>query len=107
GIVTFISASSFLEGAAFVGLRETLRRQCDEVWIIDLGGEGRGTRRDENVFAIQTPVAITLAVRYGSAAPTTPAIVRYHRIAAHEREGKLAALDAIADFADIEWRECP
>ena len=38
-----------------------MRRVCDYVDIIDLGGEGRGTRKEEDVFAIQTPVAIFIA----------------------------------------------
>jgi hypothetical protein len=63
GIVSFITASSYLDGDAFSGVREHMRRLCDEIWIVDLGGEGRGTRRSENVFAIQTPVAIAVATR--------------------------------------------
>jgi hypothetical protein len=35
GVVSFISVSSYLEGDAFVGIREHIRRLCDEVWIID------------------------------------------------------------------------
>ncbi|MBN1844730.1 MAG: transposase [Sedimentisphaerales bacterium] len=65
GVVSFISASSYLDGDAFCGMREHLRRLCDEIWILDLGGEGRGTRISDNVFAIQTPVAIAIAVRGG------------------------------------------
>jgi hypothetical protein len=53
GIVSFISAASYLGGPGFVGMREHMRRLSDEIWIIDLGGEGRGARREENVFAIQ------------------------------------------------------
>ena len=53
-IVSFITASSYLFGAAFAGVREQMRRLCDEIWILDLGGEGRGGRQEENVFAIQT-----------------------------------------------------
>ena len=45
GVVSFISASSYLDGAAFCGMREQMRRQCDEIWILDLRGEGRGTAR--------------------------------------------------------------
>ncbi len=67
GVVSFISASSYLDGDAFCGMREHMRRLCDEIWILDLGGEGRGTRKNENVFAIQTPVAIAVAVRSGKA----------------------------------------
>jgi len=36
GVVSFISASSYLDGDAFVGIREHMRRLCDEAWIIDL-----------------------------------------------------------------------
>ena len=106
GVVSFISASSYLDGDAFGGMREHLRRQCDDVWILDLGGEGRGARRSDNVFAIQTPVAIAVAVRTGAAKPDTPAAVRYARIDG-TRDEKLAALDAISRFSDVVWQDCP
>lgn len=106
GIVSFISASSYLDGDAFSGMREHIRRQCDEVWILDLGGEGRGTRQDSNVFAIKTPVAIAVAFRAGAVETAEPAKVRYARIEGM-REEKLAALDAIDCFAKVQWRDCP
>ena len=106
GIVSFISASSYLDGDAFSGMREHIRRQCDEVWILDLGGEGRGTRQDSNVFAIQTPVAIAVAFRAGEVETDKPAKVRYARIEGMRSE-KLAALDAIDGFAKVKWQDCP
>ncbi len=83
GIVSFISASSYLDGKAFAGMREQIRRLCDEVWILDLGGEGRGTRRSQNVFNIQTPVAIAIA--YRKDAPATTARQLYITRALTER----------------------
>jgi hypothetical protein len=106
GVVSFISASSYLDGDAFCGMREHMRRLCDEIWILDLGGEGRGTRKTDNVFAIQTPVAIALAVRLNKARKHKPAKVHYARIEG-TREEKLAALDAIADFGSVMWQDCP
>ena len=106
GVVSFISASSYLDGDAFCGMREHLRRQCDEVWILDLGGEGRGTRKDDNVFAIRTPVAIAIAVRAKKANTDKPAKVHYARIEG-ERDAKLAALDDIADLKKVKWQDCP
>jgi len=106
GVVSYISAASYLDGDAFCGMREHMRRLCDEIWILDLGGEGRGTRRSENVFAIQTPVAIAVAVRYGKVKKDTPAKVLYARIVGTRAE-KLKALAAIADFASIQWEDCP
>ena len=106
GVVSFITASSYLDGDAFCGMREYMRRQCDEIWILDLGGEGRGTRRSDNVFAIQTPVAIAVALRRERAKMDTPAKVFYARVEG-TREQKLAALDDIDHFEDVAWEECP
>ena len=106
GIVSFISASSYLDGDAFAGMREHMRRLCDDIWILDLGGEGRGTRRSDNVFAIQTPVAIAVAFRSENKRKDEPAVVHYARIDG-TREEKLATLDAIQGSANVEWQECP
>lgn len=106
GVVSFITASSYLDGDAFCGMREYMRRQCDEIWILDLGGEGRGTRRSDNVFAIQTPVAIAVALRRERAKMDTPAKVFYARVEG-TREQKLAALDDIDHFEAVAWEECP
>ncbi|HUU31262.1 MAG TPA: N-6 DNA methylase, partial [Phycisphaerae bacterium] len=106
GVVSFISASSYLDGDAFCGMREHMRNICDEIWILDLGGEGRGTHKSENVFAIQTPVAIAVAVRSKKAKTDKPARVYYARIEG-TRDAKLAALGAIADFSKIKWQDCP
>ncbi len=107
GVVSFISAASYLDGDAFCGMREHMRRICDEVWILDIGGEGRGTRKSENVFAIQTPVAIAVAVRYGRAEVDRPAKVHFARIEAPTQEQKLKALDAIDSFTSLQWQDCP
>lgn len=63
-VIGFITASSFLNGPAFAGMRQVMRHQFDRVYLLDLGGEGRGSRNEENVFdGVQTPVVITIAVK--------------------------------------------
>jgi len=106
GVVSFITASSYIDGDAFAGMREHMRRTCDHIDIIDLGGEGRGTRKEENVFAIQTPVAIFVAWRKKSNDPDTPAIVRYTRIEG-TRDEKLIALKRIQIAMDLKWETVP
>ena len=106
GVVSFVTASSYLDGAAFAGMRQHMRRVCDEIWILDLGGEGRGGRASENVFAIQTPVAIAIALRRSAANVDAPAAVHYARIDGG-RSAKLKQLDAIGGFRDVGWRDCP
>lgn len=92
-VVSFITGSSWLTGPAFVGLREIARAHADQMWIVDLGGEGRGAVKDENIFAIQTPVAIVTLYRKGKGR-TEPAAVYYRRITG-SAEQKLAALGTV------------
>ena len=106
GIVSFISASSYLDGEAFSGMREHMRRLCDDIWILDIGGEGRGTHKDDNIFAIQTPVAIAIAVRSEEVNQEIPARIHYIRIEGN-REAKLAELDTIKEIANLKWQDCP
>jgi predicted helicase len=106
GIVSFISASSYLSGDAFAGMREQMRRVCDEIWIIDLGGEGRGTRKTKNVFAIQSPVSIAVLLKSGKTTREKPARVRYARIEG-TREEKLQQLDSIRSIKSLKWQSCP
>lgn len=63
GVVSFITSSSYLRGPGFAGMREYMRRVFDEIWIVDLGGEGRGSSPEENVFSIRTPVAILFGIQ--------------------------------------------
>lgn len=96
GVVAFITASSWLTGDAFVGLRQVVRECCDEAWVLDLGGDNRGADRDENVFAIETPVAVVVLVRDAETNRKKPASVHYRRVAGSAEE-KLAAMRSIAD----------
>ena len=105
GIVCFITASSYLRGPGFVGMRQVMRQTFDELWIIDLEGDNLGARKTENVFAIQTPVAIALGVRFGQPNTDTPATVHYTRITGTRAE-KLSALENVTGFASLSWRDC-
>ncbi len=105
GIVSFITASSYLRGPGFAGMRKVMRQTFDDVWIIDLEGDNLGARKTDNVFAIQTPVAIAVGVRYGAPQPETPANVYYTRLDGSQEE-KLACLAAATGFQDFTWRTC-
>jgi hypothetical protein len=105
GIVSFITASSYLRGPGFAGMRRFMRETFDELWILDLGGDNLGARRSENVFDIQTPVAIAVGIRDGEPRPELPAPVWYARIDGTRTE-KLAALGAISGFGRVAWQKC-
>lgn len=94
GVVAFITASSWLDGPGFVGLRELARRVCSEVWIVDLGGDNRGAHPEENVFAIETPVAITVLVRAAPVPAEGEPRILYQKLHGTRQE-KLAALAGV------------
>src|SRR5207302_6051675 len=100
GIVCFVTAASYLRGPAFDGMRRTLRRLVDELWLLDLEGDHRAARASANVFPIRTPVAIALAVRYGRESHTSPARVHYARLQGSTPD-KLARLRSVEHLEDI------
>ncbi|OYZ17135.1 MAG: DNA methyltransferase [Sphingomonadales bacterium 28-64-96] len=106
GIISFITASSYLVGPGFLGVRELMRRSFDELWIIDLGGDNLGARKTSNVFAIQIPVAIAMGIRGAKQNPDKPAKVRYAKIEADSRDAKLAILDGKTDLSNFAWLDC-
>ena len=106
GIVTFITASSYIKGPGFAGMRRKMREVFDDLWIIDLEGDSRGTRRTENVFDIQTPVAIAIGIRDRAPNPGQPARVKKAKLTG-SAASKLALLaDDGVSFATFDWQEC-
>lgn len=115
GVVSFITSSSYLRGPGFAGMREYMRRMFDEIWIVDLGGDGRGARKEENVFNIQTPVAIFFGIQHErtstgslkkhSDRKTQKAKIHYVKVAGSRKE-KLAELATLeAPESDARWAE--
>ena len=62
GIVALITSATYLDGFASGGMRHLMRDAFEEIWIVDLGGDSRGARKEENIFDIQTPVAIAIGI---------------------------------------------
>ena len=94
GVVAFITASSYLSGKSMGGVRHMLREAFDELWVIDLGGEGRAARTEQNIFDIRTPVAIAVGVNMGRFKNPDKCIVRYLRVKG-TRTDKLIQLNQI------------
>jgi hypothetical protein len=94
-VVSMITASSWLDGPGFLGLRRLAREVADEIVVLDLHGSNKGANKDENVFDIESPVAIVTLIRRGAGDRTTPAPVRYASYRG-TRASKLSALSALA-----------
>ena len=91
-----------------------MRRVFDELWIIDLGGEGRGARKEENVFNIKTPVAIFVGIQHPNTSTGKPkrhadrmkqqAKVYYQRVYGTKKE-KLSFVGDIDVPEDDKWTQ--
>jgi len=101
-VVSFITASSWLSGPGFVGLRKLARDFADQIEVVDLGGDNKGARKEENVFDIETPVAIVTLRRGPKKSVDIPAKVRYRRILGTRQE-KLQALARLDPSMDEGW----
>ncbi|MBB5750112.1 type ISP restriction/modification enzyme [Micrococcus sp. TA1] len=94
-VVSMITASSWLDGPGFLGLRRLAREVADEIVVVNLHGDNKGTRKDENVFNIESPVAIVTLIRRANGDRRKPAAVRYASYRGIRAE-KLAALTDLA-----------
>lgn len=111
GIVCFITAAGFLNGPGFQKMRAELRRDADEIWVIDCSPEGHQPPVASRIFqGVQQPVCIVMAARFGEGHSEGPARVRYRELPIGRREEKF---DAIAQLnldgdgwvdASREWR---
>ena len=64
GIVAFVTNHNFIDAQAFDGMRKHLSDACDNIYLLDLGGNIRkGHAGDANVFDIQVGVSINLFVK--------------------------------------------
>ncbi len=69
GIVAFITNNNFLRGRIHRGMRESLLKAFDEIFIYDLHGDAREETppkdmKNENVFNIQTGVCMFFLIKY-------------------------------------------
>lgn len=94
-VVSMITASSWLDGPGFLGLRRLAREVADEIVVVDLHGDNKGTRKDENVFDIESPVAIVTLIRHGNGDRSQSAPVRY----ASYWGTRAVKLDALTELA--------
>ncbi len=74
GIVAMITNHSYLDNPTFRGMRQSLLKTFDEIYLLDLHGNSLkretapGGGLDENVFDIRQGVAIALFVKHGDGA---------------------------------------
>ncbi len=107
GVVAFITVAGFLNGPGFQKMRADLRRDADEIWVIDCSPEGHQPPVRSRVFeGVQQPVCIVLAARRKGEREAGNARVRFRALPEGSREGKFAALSELS-LDDGGWEDAP
>jgi type I restriction-modification system DNA methylase subunit len=107
GVLGFITNHSYLDNPTFRGMRQSLMKSFNEIYILDLHGNARKKERcpdgskDENVFDISQGTAIALFIKKRS--NKTPCRV-FHADLWGPRENKYNFLTG-HDSSSIQWKE--
>jgi len=105
GIVCLVTNNSFIDQAAFDGMRACLRQEFHRIYHLDLRGNVRHNPKLSgtayNVFGIQVGVGITIAVKRGSPEHE----ILFFRLAEDLRRiEKLAWLAKMEQVGNIKWK---
>jgi hypothetical protein len=108
GVLAFISNNGYLDNPTFRGMRQSLLRSFDDIYILNLHGNAKKKERapdggpDENVFDIQQGVAIGLFIKRHDVAKSHATATIHYADLWGERATKYAALSE-HDFNSVKW----
>jgi hypothetical protein len=105
GVICFITVAGFLNGPGFQKMRDDLRRDCNEIWVIDCSPEGHQPDVPTRIFQdVQQPVCIVLAARSADKDRNEAARLRYMSLPKGKREEKFAFLTKLS-LDSPEWKD--
>ncbi len=91
GVLAYINNHSFLDNPTFRGMRYSLLKSFDKIYILDLHGNSKKKETapdgsaDKNVFDIQQGVSINLFVKTGKKAKDAPGQVFHYDLYGHRQ----------------------
>jgi hypothetical protein len=105
GLVCYITVAGFLKGPGFEKMRADLRRDCDDIWVIDCSPEGHQPEVPTRIFqGVQQPICIVLASRSPDNDSKVPGKVRFRSLRRGNREEKFRELAKVS-IAGTGWRD--
>ena len=102
GIISFVVNRSFLDADSGKGVRHSLEKEFDHIYIIDLGGNIRtGDPQDSNVFDIQAGVSIVFLVKKSEEAEKK-AKIEYIKLSKHLDQDKKSCKLTVLNNSSID-----
>ena len=120
GIVAFVTNHGFLDNPTFRGMRQSLLKTFDDIYILDLHGNSKKKERcpdgskDENVFDIQQGAAISIFVKLPDSNKKLATVHHAHLWGLREFTGKGKDKEVVGgkyhwleenDFSTTEWEK--
>ena len=109
-VIAFLSNGKWIDGHSHDGFRASLQKEFDKIYVFNLRGSIRGKSKEEsrregqNVFFIQTGVAITILVRYPEDDRLDECQIHYHDIGDYlSREDKLHIIKQARSYQHLDW----
>jgi hypothetical protein len=104
GIVCFITAAGFLNGPGFQKMREDLRRDCDDIWVIDCSPERHQPDVSTRIFpTVQHAICIVLGARAANKNREIAGRLKFVSLPKGKRTEKFYALAKIS-LASTDWQ---
>lgn len=110
GAMGFISANSFIWGRIHRKMRESLYKNFDEIYILNLHGDNeKDPKNDENVFDIRVGVCISIFIKHQNANKEQKGLYYYSTLenGILKRKDKFALLNEakIKGLESIKWQK--
>jgi len=105
GVIGIITNNSYLDGNTHRIMRKHLLETFDEIYIINLHGNNRKSKKDENIFGVQVGISIIFLVKLPPK-KTKEKIVKYFSVV----DDKLTTSSQKLDFLDntkfekVNWK---
>ena len=106
GVIGFITNSGYIDKGALSGVRKSLHQEFNHIYVLNLRGAVKGKVGNEakaegqNVFDIQTGVAISILIKDGSQAHD----IYYHDIGDYlSRRQKFEKLNKTSSIFEFDW----
>jgi len=106
GVVGFITNHSYLDNPTFSGMRQSLLKTFDRIYILNLHGNKRKREKDENVFDIMQGVAVGIFVKEGKRKGKQAEVYYYSTL----NDGKLSSREEKLSFLNensietVDWK---
>jgi len=107
GVIGFVLNHSFIDNPTFAGVRQSLLKTFDKIYILDLHGNKRKNEEDENIFDISQGVCIAIFIKDNTKEKGLGDVFYYSTLLDEKLRKKREKLEFLDnnDIKTIKWKK--